>query len=332
MKTFITGATGFIGRHVVKRLAQTGHELHCLIRATSDLGELRRQGVTLFTGDVTDKDSILAGIQGCERVINLANAYSYWEPDKRTYEAVNVRGTRNVMECALAAKVSKVVHVSSVVIYGKPEQSPFSEESPIGQCRFSRYAQTKYEGDLIAWDLHEKKNLPLVMIYPGAVMGPGDPKATGKYIKDMIGRRLPATLYLDSRLTFVHVRDVAEVIVRALEKEGNVGEKYFACGQQLSFREINAMIKEIAGVPLPKLTLPDWLVKVNAALLTAIADLIKKPPLWGLSVDQINTMRVGFIADGSKAARELGIIYTPIRVAIEEAIASYRSPDPDHHK
>lgn len=324
MKIFITGATGFIGRHVVKRLARSGYELRCLVRATSDVDELQKQGVTLVTGDVTDKGSILAGIRGCEWVINLANAYSYWEPDKRTYEGINVRGTQNVMECALAAEVSKVVHISSVVIYGKPEQSPFSEESPIGPCRFSRYAQTKYEGDLIAWDLYEKNNLPLVMIYPGAVMGPGDPKATGKYIKDMIERRLPATLYLDSRLTFVHVRDVAEVIVRALEKKGNAGEKYFACGQHLSFREINTMIKEIAGVPLPRLTLPDWLVPVNAALLTAVADLIKKPPLWGLSVDQISTMRAGFVADGSKAARELGITYTPIRVAVEEAIASYQ--------
>lgn len=327
MRTLITGATGFVGRHVVTRLAQAGHELRCLVRTTSDVGMLRQQGVALATGDVTDRESIRSGIRGCDWVVNLANVYSFWEPNTRTYEEINVRGTQNVMECALEAGAAKVVHVSSVVVYGKPEESPFSEQSLVGTRRFSRYAETKYEGDLIAWDLHAKKNLPLVMVYPGAVLGPGDPKSTGRYIQDLVLRRLPATVFPHSRLTFVHVRDVAEVIARALAKGDNIGERYFACGQPLSFREINEMVRSIAGVPLPKLTLPGWLVMMNAALLTALAGLTRKPPLWGMSVDQMNTMRVGFVADGGKAARELGITYTPIRTAVEEAIASLGAPN-----
>ena len=324
MNIFITGATGFIGSHLVKRLARTEHELFCLVRTTSHVGELEEQSVTLINGDVTDKDSLLEGMRGCQWVINLANLYSFWEPKKQIFSDVNINGTRNVMECALETGVTRVVHVSTAGIYGKPMDCPFTEESPVGPVRFSEYFRTKYEGDLIAWELYEKKGLPLVMIYPTAVLGAGDPKATGKYIQNLIHRRLPATVFDDSYFTFVHVKDVAEIIVRAAEKENNFGEKYIAGKHQLSWREINRMVSEISGVALPKMSLPNAPAMMNARLLTWLADLIKKPPLWGMAIDQIRTMKEGVQADGSKAEKELGISYTPIRVALEEAIVSYR--------
>jgi dihydroflavonol-4-reductase len=324
MKIFITGATGFIGTHLVKRLAKTEHQLFCLARKTSDISELKKQGVTLIYGDVTNKDSLLEGMRGCQWVINLANIYSFWEPDKQIFSDVNVTGTRNVMECALETGVSKVVHVSTAGIYGKPADCPFCEESPIGPVRFSEYFRTKYEGDLITWELYEKKGLPVVMVYPVGVLGADDPKATGKYIQNLIYRRLPATVFDDIYFTFVHVKDVAEVIVRAIEKENNVGEKYIAGKHQLSWGELNQMVSEISGVALPKMGLPNWTAMMNARFLTWLANLIKKPPIWGMAIDQIRTMKEGVQADGSKAERELGVSYTSIRIALEEAIASYR--------
>lgn len=324
MKTFITGATGFIGTHVVRRLAQTEHQLRCLVRKTSNIRELEELGAILITGDVTNKNSLLEGMKGCDWVFNLANVYSFWEPNKQIYADVNVIGTRNVMECALETGVSKVVHVSTAAIYGKPSDCPFTEEIPVGPVRFSEYARTKYAGELIAWEFYEKKELPLVMIYPVAVLGPGDPKASSQYIMNLIRRRLPARVLHDVIFTFVHVRDVAEAIVKAAEKENDIGEKYLVGKHQLSFGEINEMISEISGVPLPKIHLPDSLVMMNATLLTWLANLIKKPPVWGMSMDQIKTMKEGARIDGSKAERELGIAYTPIRVALQEAIASYQ--------
>jgi dihydroflavonol-4-reductase len=324
MKIFITGATGFIGTHLVKRLVQTKHELYCLVRKTSNISELDKPGVTLITGDVTDKHSLLKGMKGCDWVVNLANIYSFWEPDNQVYKKVNVEGTRNVMESALETGISKVLHVSTVGIYGKPKDSPFTEESQVGPVRFSQYCQTKYEGDLVAWEFYEKKGLPLLMVYPGAVLGPGDPKATGRYIDDLIHRRLPARVFEDSVMTWVYVKDVAETIVRALEKQNNIGEKYLVGNNRLSFGKINQMISQLSGVSLPIFRLPDFLVTLNAFFLTMVADIIKKPPLWGMSRDQIWTMKEGFSFDGSKAVRELGITYTPIRQAIKEAIESYQ--------
>ncbi|MDH4156689.1 MAG: hypothetical protein OEW00_05380, partial [candidate division Zixibacteria bacterium] len=166
---------------------------------------------------------------------------------------------------------------------------------------------------------------PLVMIYPMAVLGPGDPKTTGQYILRILQRRLPARVLEDSVFTFVHVKDVAEIIYRAVIKTNNIGEKYLAGKFQHTFGEINRMVSEISGVRLPILYLPDFSVLVNAWLLTKIADVIKRPPVWGMAVEQIRVMKEGVRADGSKAERELGIEYTPIRDAVEEAIASYHT-------
>ncbi|MGD9031520.1 MAG: NAD-dependent epimerase/dehydratase family protein [Desulfobacteraceae bacterium] len=324
MKIFITGATGFIGTHLVRRLAQSDHESHCFVRETSHFEELERLGVMMVKGDVTRKDSILAGMKGCDWVMHLANLYSMWEPDKELYTEINIKGNQNVMECALETGVAKVVHVSTTGIYGKPEESPFTEETPVGPVRFNEYTRTKYEGDLIAWELHEKKGLPLVVVYPTGVLGPHDPKFTGELIKSLIQKKAPARAFEEAVFTFVHVRDVAEVIVRAAEKENNIGEKYMAGKYQISMKEMYELISEISGVPAPKLRLPDSVVLFNARLLTWLADIIKKPPMWGMSFDGMRFARQGSRSDGSKAERELGITYTPIRVALEEAIASYR--------
>jgi len=325
MKIFITGATGFVGGHLIKRLSQTQHEFYCLVRKISRVSrKLTELGAKLVLGDVTDKTSVLRGMEDCDWVFHLAGLYSFWEPDNRVFKEINIDGTRNVMESALEAKISKVVHVSTVGIYGKPTDSPFTEESDVGPERFCDYFQTKYEGDLTVWDLYKTKGLPVVLVYPSAVIGAGDTKATGQYIMNLIRRRLPATVFNDSVFTFVHVKDVAEVIFRAAEKEGNIGEKYLAGKETRSFREINQFVSEISGVPLPKLSLPNSLTMINAALFTKLANLIKKQPPWGMSLNQMRVMREGFRVDGSKAERELGLIYTPIRIALEEAIASYK--------
>ena len=324
MRIIVTGGTGFIGKHLVRRLSETDHQVTCLVRKSSDTTDLERLKVACINGDVTDPASLRTAIKGHDWVINLANVYSFWERDPRVYRSVNIDGTKNVMEAALEAGVSKVVHISTGGIYGKPKDAPFTEESEVGAVRFSEYFQTKYEGDQIAWELYRSKKLPLVMVYPMGVLGPDDPKTTGQYIRRILQHRLPARVLEDSVFTFVHVRDVAEIIYRAAKKANNVGQKYLAGKFRLTFGEINRMVSEISGVRLPLFFLPNFTVIPNAWLLTKIADIIKRPPIWGMAVDQIRVMKEGVRADGSKAERELAIEYTPIRTAIEEAVSSYQ--------
>ena len=325
MKVFITGGTGFIGKQLVRRMTETKHEIYCLARKTSNTAELEKLGAKIVFGDVQDKESLRKGMQGCDWLLNLANLYSFWEPAKSVYRNVNVIGTQNVLECALQAGLSKVVHVSTVAIYGKPSKLPFSEESIPGPVRFSEYAQTKYEGDLIAWKLFKEKKLPLVMIFPAAVLGSGDISMAGQSINRLIHKKLPARVFKKQIITYVHVNDVADAILKAAERPDNIGEKYIIGNDRLSFDEFYNMISEVSGVSKPLLVMPDWLTMINARILTAIADITKQPPLWGLSVDAMATFNEGFKADGSKAQRELGITYTPVRKAVEEEIAWYKN-------
>jgi dihydroflavonol-4-reductase len=324
MKVFVAGATGFIGKNAVKRLIESGHECICLVRVTSKKEVLETIGCQFVTGDITDKDSLIEGMKGCEAVINLANLYSYWEPDVSLYEKINIDGTRNVMESALASGMKKIVHVSSLVTWGRTSDVPFNEKSPIGE-HTSEYARTKYEGDKVAWELYETKGLPLVMIYPCGVLGADDPKSSGNHVKLLINRKMPIRGLESSVITYVHVKDVAEAIVRALEKDGNIGEGYIIGKEQLSLGQLNKLVSEISGVPLPFLSVPNIMAKFNAFFLTALANATKRPPVWGLSTDLVRNLLTGFRADGSKAERELGISYTPVRQAVEECIESLQS-------
>ena len=325
MKIFITGGTGFIGTYLANLLKQTEqHELYCLARETSNTKALKEAGVKIITGDVTDKASLLKGMDGCDWVAHLASNFVFWVPDNSVFYNVNVAGNRNVMECVLETGVSKIVYVSTAAVYGNAEW-PITEETPVGTKRCSKYVRTKYEGDLIAWELYKEKKLPLVVIYPSAVIGANDPKACGRYIRNYAQGRMPARILSKFYFPFVHVKDVAKAIVGALEKENNIGEKYIVSAENHTWAEINQMIGDIAGTKHPFLKLPTWMVTMNSYLLTGIANLIGKPPLWDMSVDQMNLMKQGFKIDGSKAERELGFKYTSIHEAFTEAIESMKT-------
>jgi dihydroflavonol-4-reductase len=323
MKIFITGSTGFVGTYLIKQLAQTKHELYCLARETSDIRFLKEAGANIFTGDVTDKASLQKGMEGCDWVAHLASSFVFWVPNNQVFYDVNITGTRNVMESALEKGISKVVYISTAAVYGNAEW-PVTEETPVGTERASKYVRTKYEGDLIAWDLYKEKKLPLVVVYPSAVIGANDPKAAGRYLKNYAQGRMPAQVLTKLYFPYVHVRDVAEAIVKALEKENNIGEKYLVSAENHTFGEINQMVSEISGTKLPFIKLPIGLTVLTSFLLTGIANLVGKPPIWDMSVDQISLMKQGFQIDGSKAERELGITYTPVYDGIKEAIESFK--------
>lgn len=324
MKVFVTGGTGFVGKNTVKRLVESGHKCSCLVRSKSKKYELEKIGCQFVNGDITDRESLTKGMIGCEAVINLANLYSLWEPDMSVFKTINIDGTRNVMEASLETGIKKVVHVSSIVTWGRAPEIPFNEESPVGE-HTSEYARTKYEGDQVVWGLYRNKGLPLVMIYPCAVMGSDDPKSTGNHIKLLINKKIPIRGLESAVFTFVHVKVVAESIVRVLEKDNSIGQGYIIGNEKCSIGEINKWISEISGVPLPFISIPNFMVKLNAFFLTAVANITKKPPAWGLSSDLVRNALTDFRADGTKAERELGISYTPVRQAVEECIESFQS-------
>lgn len=323
MRAFITGATGFIGSHLVRRLVREGHQVVCLVRKTSNTSLLATVGAEWVYGDVNDREALLDGMARCDWLFHLANLYSMWEPDPNKFRRVNVDGTRTVLESALEAGVEKVVYVSTVAVFGKPVEEPFTETSRPGTVLFSEYARTKSAGDQIAWDLY-RKGLPLVVLYPGIVLGAGDVKASGQYIQDIIRRRVPSTIFHHSCATYVYVEDVVEAMLRAAEKRETVGQKYLIGKYNLDGRAYAALISRVSGVPLPLFRFPDFMVMAASYLLTGLSSIIRRPPLWGLSVEAGWTLKNGFFFDGHKSECELGLCYTPLSKAIEEAVCSYR--------
>jgi len=324
MKILITGGTGFIGSELLKRLSSTSHELVGLARSARSADTLRSLGVQVVRGDVTNKASLISGMRGCDWVVNLANFYEFWNKDTHTFDNVNVEGTRNVLEAAREAGVIKMIHVSTIAAYGNARW-PITESTPFGDRTPGHYARTKRAGEVIAREYYTKFSFPVVIVSPGGVLGPNDPKPSGRYLSNLVYGKMPAQVLPDSPFPFVHVRNVADVIIRALGKENNQGEKYLVVAENPTFREINKMVSAIAGICLPRLTLPAPLVLAGAYGATFLADLTGKPPMLDMSVEQIRMMKRGMKVDGSKAARELGISYTPIRDALEEMISSLKS-------
>lgn len=332
MRIFLTGSTGFIGQHTLRRLANAGHELVCLIRPGSE-ARLHTSGIlkelpanlTIVPGDVNDRAALLKGMAGCDALIHLANVYSMWLPDPREFERVNVEGTRTVLEAALETGIRKVIYVSTVAVFGKPEEQPFTEASTPGPRLFSAYARSKAAADAIAWELYRTRKLPLVALYPGIVLGPGDDKPSGIYIHDFINGKIPTPIFRRSIETYVGVADAAECILRALEKPGNLGEKYLIGNEHLSGMQYARLICQASGVKMPWMRLPSIIVLAAAYLFTWRANLFTHtPPPWGLSIDAGWTLLQGFNYDGSKAERELGITYAPVLQSLQDAVAWYR--------
>jgi dihydroflavonol-4-reductase len=316
----ITGATGFVGRHVVERLLEAEDlNLRCLVRPTSDLRALRAKGpaVSLVEGDVCDPNTLPPLVEGAWGVIHLAGYRDFWSRDRDLYYALNTTGAENVFEAALCAGVQKVVQVSTPLAFGMPAQIPFDEETPPGPHP-SDYARSKYQGDAIGWRLHRERGLPLTVVYLAAVIGAGDLRPTME-VRRAVEKKLPALVGANTVYTYVHVRDAAEAIVRALLNPSTVGRRYLIGTERASTREYFELIGELADVPVPRLNVPERALIPLARALERVARYTGKRPV--LPVDILKTTAAGsLIFDGTRAKQELGMRYTPLREALREAI------------
>ena len=324
MHIFLTGATGFIGKHTARRLISAGHTLRALVRDPRRLDGLLPLGLEPVFGSLDDVPALREGMAGCDCAVHLAGQYAMWHPRPETFRQVNVDGTRNVMLAAVDSGVRKVVHMSTVAVWGKPAQAPFDEDTPPGPRLLSAYARSKAEGERVAWEIAGQHNLPLTVLYPGITLGAGDDRASGQYIQLLVFRRTPSTIFHNSPATYVAARDVAEAVLLAAENPASAGRRYLIGRETLLGREFAALVSQLSGVRLPPLRLPDWLIRAASYPFTALAALTRTQPLWTLSIDAGRTLQAGFHFDGSRAERELGLQYTPIRDALSEAIFDYR--------
>jgi dihydroflavonol-4-reductase len=321
LKVFLTGATGFLGSHVARVLANQGADLRLLVRPTSNLKNLEGLKAETATGDLRDAASLSKAISGCDTVFHVAADYRLWTPDPASLYRVNVDGTRTVLEAAAQAGVGRVVYTSSVGALGIPANgTPGTEETPVRlEDMIGHYKRSKFLAEHVALDF-ARRGLPVVVVNPSAPVGPGDvkPTPTGQMVVDFMRGRMVATL--DTGLNIVHVRDVAWGHLLAAER-GKPGERYIlghAAGN-LSLTEIFRTLAAITGRRPPRFRVPYALAWCSAAACEAVARVTGRPPAVPLTGVRMARKRMYFSA--AKAVRDLGLPQTEPRVALADAVA-----------
>jgi dihydroflavonol-4-reductase len=315
---FVTGATGFIGGHLAKLLVEQGWTVRAFKRRGSHNPYLNGLDLDWRMGDLREIDNVRRAMAGCRVVFHAAADYRLWAPDPDDIYESNVQGTANVLQAALDNGLERVVYTGSVGALGlNPDGTPADEETPVsladmvGHYKRSKFLAGRKVGE------YARQGLPVVVVHPSTPVGPGDhkPTPTGRIVVDFLNRRMPA--FLDTGLNLVHVRDVAQGHLLALEK-GEDGESYILGNQNLTLAQIFRHLEEISGVPAPRFRLPRTPVLVLAYANHGLSRVTKREPLVPLEGVKMARRHMFFKAD--KAVRELGLPRTPVRQALGEAV------------
>ena len=323
MKVFVTGATGFIGASIVRELLKEGCHVRVLARPGSDRRNLHGLDVELCEGDLCRPETLEKGVKGCETLYHAAADYRLWTRTPAAMYAANVGGTHAILETALRHGVSRVVYTSSVGTLGNPgdgtpgtETTPVSFNDMVGHYKKSKFLAEREAEKFLA------RGLPLVIVNPSTPVGPLDvkPTPTGKIIVDFLNRKMPA--YLDTGLNIIDVEDCARGHILAA-RHGRVGEKYILGHENLTLRQIFAMLGKITGLPAPKVRLPYTPILMAAYVNEALARVTGREPLIPLAGVQMAKKFMYF--DSSKAVNELGLSRRPAADALRRAVEWFRA-------
>jgi dihydroflavonol-4-reductase len=328
LKAFVTGATGFLGSHVARVLAEEGADLRLLVRPTSDLRNLDGLKADRVTGDLRDPASIEKALAGCDVVFHVAADYRLWVRDPAEMYRSNVEGTRAVLEAARKQGVRRVVYTSSVATMGfssirgnvaddvtnnvADENSPVSLADMIGH-----YKRSKFMAEQAAFEA-AKSGVDVVVVNPSTPIGERDikPTPTGRIVVDFLKRKFPA--YVETGLNLVDATECARGHVQALEK-GRRGERYILGGENLTLKQILDRLGAITGLKSPTVKLP-----YGFALATAVVDEMVTGRILGreprATIDAVRMGRKMMFVSSAKAERELGWRTTSVDGALQRSV------------
>jgi dihydroflavonol-4-reductase len=323
MKTFVTGATGFIGSSIVRELLHDGREVRALVRPNSDISNLHGLDVEMWRGDILDSSALRSGLKGCDVLYHVAADYRLWERTPGEMFRTNVTGTVVTLEAALDSSITRVVYTSSVGTVGNSgDGSPANEETTVALANMvGPYKKSKFLAEREA-ERFIARGLPLVIVNPATPVGPRDvkPTPTGKIIVDFLTGRMPA--YLDTGLNLIAVEDCARGHILA-EQKGTVGAKYILGNVNLSLHDIFGMLQSITGMPNPGVRLPYLPVLAAAWINEGLSRITGREPLIPLSGVRMAAHHMYF--DSGKAIRELGLPQSPVWDALKRAVKWFRT-------
>ncbi|MSP83066.1 MAG: SDR family NAD(P)-dependent oxidoreductase [Alphaproteobacteria bacterium] len=323
MKALVTGASGFVGAAIARRLLAAGHAVRALVRDQSPRDQLADHRVETVVGDLLDHASLATAVRGCDALFHCAADYRIWVPDPDRMYRINVEGTVALMRAALDAGVGRVVYTSSVATLATAVEGGQGDESrpASAQDSIGPYKRSKLRAEIEVARLVAEAGLPAIIVNPSTPMGPGDvkPTPTGRLIVEAAAGRMPA--YVNTGLNIVHVDDVATGHLLAYEK-GTIGERYVLGGDDLWLSDILAEIAGLYGRRPPRLRLPHGAVMPLAVMAEAWARLSGREPF--VTVDGLRMARKLMFYSSEKARRDLGYAPRPGREAIRDAVEDFR--------
>ncbi len=304
----VTGASGFLGHHVARKLLDSGRSVRALVRPTSALRDLG--GAETIPGDLRDAESLRRAVAGCGTVYHVAADYRLWAKDPNELYLSNVEGTRNLIAAAKQAGAERVVYTSTVGCIEPPD-----ETKPIGLEKMSgAYKRSKFLAEQVALEEHE---IPVAVVNPTAPIGDYDvkPTPTGAIVLDFLKGNMPA--YIDTGLNLVDVRDVAQGHLLA-EQHARPGERYILGCENLTLEQILGRLAGLTGKPAPTIKLPYFVAYTAGVVTTAWARISGQPPRAPL--DAVKMAKKKMWVSHEKATAELGYRPGSVDAALQRAI------------
>ncbi len=322
MKTLVTGASGFIGSTIARKLLNAGVDVRVAIRRDSNTKNIDGLDVERVYSDIRDKDSIRAALKGCDTLYHVAAYFAHWSLNKKLFYDINVEGTKTILGEALFQGLEKVVYTSTSNTIGSHGAGNFVNEDAVfnGWETGDHYAISKYLAENEAKKICDK-GLPMVIVNPTLVIGVRDIKPTpsGAMIVDIVNRDMPG--YIDGAINVIDVEDVALGHLLAAEK-GKVGQRYILGNENISVGHFFKLVGEISGVKSPRLRLPYPVALTLGYLFELGARITKRPPV--VSASQVIIGNMGEHFSNSKAVNELGLTLTPIEKTIADTVQWFR--------
>jgi len=315
-RVFLTGASGLVGGALLGALRERGDDVVALARSDASAAAVRERGAAVARGDLLDEDALAAGMAGCALLFHVAGVNTMCPTDPGAMMRANIDGAATAVRAAARAGVGRVVFTSSAASLGEAEGTVGSEASPHRGSYLSFYERSKHEGEQAAFATARATGVDVVSVNPSSVQGPGRTGGTGKILIGYLNGRLKA--FVDTRLSLVDIRDCTAGHLLAAER-GVAGERYVLNGVTLTSLEALAIIGELTGIrERPRILPPAVAVGAGAVVEGGFRLVRRKPPVCR---EMVRTMLHGHRYDGSRATRELGLQYTPIRETLSATVA-----------